>query len=232
MTDRVVRRANIHVAILIYLAAFLLVAWAAEAQTSTNSVKPQKKPVAPATNKETVKAVVPTKKGAGVFAIMDTSKGKIKIRLFADKAPKTVKSFVDLATGKAKIKDQWSQFKGKPFYDGRIFHRVIPGFMIQGGCPEGSGRGNPIAPFADEFNPDLKHNKPGILSMANSGPNTNGSQFFITTAPTPHLNNRHSVFGEVVEGMDVVEAIAKTPRDGNDRPTTDVVIKSVTIEGM
>jgi peptidyl-prolyl cis-trans isomerase A (cyclophilin A) len=156
-----------------------------------------------------------------VYALFDTTEGKFKVSLFADKAPKTVENFVSLAEGTK---------TGKPFYDNLIFHRVIPDFMIQGGCPEGSGRGGPGYRFADEFHADLKHSRPGMLSMANSGPNTNGSQFFITVAPTSWLDNRHSVFGEVVEGYDVVEKISQVPRDSSDRPRKEVKINSVKIE--
>lgn len=155
------------------------------------------------------------------YAVFDTTEGRFKIRLFADKAPNTVKNFTDLAEG---IKT------GKPFYDGLVFHRVIPDFMIQGGCPQGTGRGGPGYNFADEFHPSLKHSKPGLLSMANAGPNTNGSQFFITVAATPWLDNRHSIFGEVVEGYDVAEKISKAPRDSSDRPKKEVRINTVTIE--
>jgi peptidyl-prolyl cis-trans isomerase A (cyclophilin A) len=156
-----------------------------------------------------------------VFALFDTSEGKFKARLFADKAPKTVENFTSLAEG-AKT--------GKPFYDNLIFHRVIPDFMIQGGCPEGTGRGGPGYKFADEFHPSLKHGKKGLLSMANAGPNTNGSQFFVTVAPTPWLDNKHSIFGEVIEGYDVVEKISRLPRDSQDRPKKEVKLNSVTIE--
>jgi len=155
------------------------------------------------------------------FAVFDTTEGKFKIKLFADKAPKTVENFVSLADGSK---------TGKPFYNGLVFHRVIPNFMIQGGCPEGTGRGGPGYKFADEFHPSLRHSKKGVLSMANSGPNTNGSQFFITVAATPHLDDRHSIFGEVVEGYDVVEKISKVPRGAQDRPQKDVQIRMVSIE--
>jgi peptidyl-prolyl cis-trans isomerase A (cyclophilin A) len=156
-----------------------------------------------------------------IHAVFDTTEGRFKVRLFDDKAPKTVQNFVDLAEGTK---------TGKPFYDGIIFHRVIPNFMIQGGCPQGSGRGGPGYQFADEFHASLRHSKPGILSMANAGPNTNGSQFFITVAPTPHLDNRHAVFGEVVEGYDVVEKISKAPRNAQDKPHKDIKINSLKIE--
>src|SRR5687767_1560008 len=136
-----------------------------------------------------------------IFARFDTTEGQFRVKLHADKAPNTVENFVSLAEGGK---------TGKAFYDNLVFHRVIPDFMIQGGCPEGTGRGGPGYKFADEFHPDLKHSKPGILSMANAGPNSNGSQFFITLAPTPHLDNRHSVFGEVESGMDIVRKIGST----------------------
>jgi peptidyl-prolyl cis-trans isomerase A (cyclophilin A) len=156
-----------------------------------------------------------------IYAVFDTTEGKFKIRLFAAQAPKTVENFISLAEGTK---------TGKPFYDGTIFHRVIPDFMIQGGDPEGTGRGGPGYKFADEFHAELKHTKPGVLSMANAGPNTNGSQFFITVAATPWLDNKHTVFGEVTEGYPVVEKIAKTPRGSQDRPSKDVKILSVKIE--
>jgi cyclophilin family peptidyl-prolyl cis-trans isomerase len=159
----------------------------------------------------------------GVYAHFSTSEGDFSIRLFADLVPNTVANFIDLAEGRKGP-------SGKPFYDGLVFHRVISGFMIQGGCPEGSGRGGPGFKFADEFHPQLRHNKPGILSMANAGPNTNGSQFFITVAPTPHLDNRHSVFGEVASGYEIVQKISEVPTGSQDRPVKPVVVQQVRIE--
>ena len=169
------------------------------------------------------------KKGA-LYATLKTSMGDIVIHLFDDKAPKTVANFVGLATGTKEWIDPKSQQKVKrPLYNGTIFHRVIPGFMIQGGDPLGNGTGGPGYRFEDEFRSDLRHTKGGILSMANAGPNTNGSQFFITLAPTLHLDNRHSVFGEVVKGEEVVIAIGNVPRNPNDRPIKDVVLKEVVV---
>jgi peptidyl-prolyl cis-trans isomerase A (cyclophilin A) len=158
-----------------------------------------------------------------IYAAFDTTEGAFKVKLFADLVPNTVNNFVSLADGTK---------TGKPFYDGTIFHRVIPDFMIQGGDPQGTGRGGPGYQFADEFHASLKHSKPGVLSMANAGPNTNGSQFFITVAPTPHLDKRHSVFGEVTEGYDVVEKISEVPRGAQDRPIKEVRINSVKIERL
>jgi peptidyl-prolyl cis-trans isomerase A (cyclophilin A) len=165
-----------------------------------------------------------------VYATFKTSMGDIVILLFDDKAPKTVANFVGLASGTREWIDPKSGEKVKrPLYNGTIFHRVIPGFMIQGGDPVGNGTGGPGYRFEDEFHPDLKHNKAGILSMANAGPNTNGSQFFITHQPTPNLDGRHSVFGEVVKGQEVVIAIGAVQRDSRDRPIKDVVLKEVVI---
>ncbi len=165
-----------------------------------------------------------------MHAHFTTSAGSFKIRLFDAEVPNTVKNFVGLAEGTQEFVDpKTGQKTTRPFYDGLVFHRVIASFMIQGGCPLGTGTGGPGYKFADEFHPTLRHDKPGILSMANSGPNTNGSQFFVTLVPTPWLDNRHSVFGEVVEGLDVVEKIGKTPTR-NDRPVTPITIESVKIE--
>ncbi|MEP0860003.1 MAG: peptidylprolyl isomerase [Ignavibacterium sp.] len=152
-------------------------------------------------------------------AIIQTNMGTIELELFADKTPKTVENFVGLAN--------------KGYYNGVIFHRVIDNFMIQGGDPTGTGRGGQSlwgGKFEDEFVPELKHDSEGILSMANAGPNTNGSQFFITLVPTPWLDGRHTVFGKVIKGMDVVKAIGKVPRNQQDRPLKDVVMEKVTIE--
>jgi peptidyl-prolyl cis-trans isomerase A (cyclophilin A) len=152
-------------------------------------------------------------------------------RLFEKEAPLTVANFVGLAEGTREFAEPGSGKKTKrPFFDGLAFHRVIPDFMIQGGCPLGNGTGGPGYRFADEFHPSLRHDGPGKLSMANSGPNTNGSQFFVTVAATPWLDNRHTIFGEVVEGQDVAVQISKAPRDGNDRPRTPIVLQHVRIE--
>jgi peptidyl-prolyl cis-trans isomerase A (cyclophilin A) len=168
---------------------------------------------------------------AGTYAIFETSQGNIVIKLLEKEAPKTVENFVGLAEGTKEFTNEKTGKKEKrPFYDGLVFHRVIPDFMIQGGCPHGSGMGGPGYKFADEFHPSLKHAKPGKLSMANSGPNTNGSQFFITVAATPWLDNRHTIFGEVVEGQDVADKISKVARDRSDRPNTPVTLNHVKIE--
>jgi peptidyl-prolyl cis-trans isomerase A (cyclophilin A) len=168
---------------------------------------------------------------AGTYAIFETSQGNIVIKLLDKEAPKTVENFVGLAEGTKEFTSEKTGKKEKrPFYDGLIFHRVIPDFMIQGGCPHGSGMGGPGYKFADEFHPSLKHSKPGKLSMANSGPGTNGSQFFITVAATPWLDNKHTIFGEIVEGQDVANKISMMPRDRNDRTNTPVTINHVKIE--
>jgi peptidyl-prolyl cis-trans isomerase A (cyclophilin A) len=167
----------------------------------------------------------------GTYAVFETTQGDVVCRLYEKEVPNTVANFVGLAEGTKESADPKTGQKSKrPFYDGLVFHRVIPEFMIQGGCPLGTGTGGPGYKFADEFHPSLRHDRPGILSMANSGPNTNGSQFFITVVPTPWLDGRHSVFGEVVEGQEVVEKISRLPRDAQDRPRQAVVIQRVRIE--
>jgi peptidyl-prolyl cis-trans isomerase A (cyclophilin A) len=167
----------------------------------------------------------------GTYAQFDTSEGPFTVRLFEKEAPKTVANFTGLAEGTKEWRDpQTGEKKNEPFYNGISFHRIIEGFMIQGGDRLGTGTGGPGYKFEDEFHPSLRHSRAGILSMANAGPNTNGSQFFITLGPTPHLDNRHSVFGEVVEGMDVVKRIGSVPTGRNDRPVKPVTINQITIK--
>ena len=167
----------------------------------------------------------------GTYAKFDTTEGSFTIRLFEKEAPNTVANFVGLAEGTKEWRDPVTgQKKKAPYYDGIVFHRVINGFMIQGGDPLGQGTGGPGYTFGDEFHPSRRHDRAGILSMANAGPGTNGSQFFITLAPTPHLDNRHSVFGEVGSGLDVVKRIGAVATGRHDRPITPVVINKVTIE--
>jgi peptidyl-prolyl cis-trans isomerase A (cyclophilin A) len=167
-----------------------------------------------------------------LLAHFTTSEGNFSARLFDAEVPKTVANFAGLAEGTLEWTDPRTGQKVKqPYYNGTIFHRVIADFMIQGGDPLGQGTGGPGFTFADEFSPKLRHAKPGILSMANRGPHTNGGQFFITLVPTPWLDNKHSVFGEIVEGMEVIEKIGRTPTSKPaDRPLTPVTITSVTIE--
>lgn len=167
-----------------------------------------------------------------LYAEFDTSMGKMTAELFWEKAPKTVLNFAQLATGKKEwINPNTSEKSNKPLYDNTIFHRVIKGFMIQGGDPAGTGMGGPGYRFKDEFHPDLRHDQKGILSMANAGPNTNGSQFFITEGPTPHLDNRHSVFGLLSdkESMDVLSKIAGVDTDVRDKPVNNIVINNIKI---
>jgi peptidyl-prolyl cis-trans isomerase A (cyclophilin A) len=164
-------------------------------------------------------------------ATLQTSEGPVVIRLFPDHAPKTVQNFVDLAEGSREWTDpRTRQATNARLYDGTIFHRVIPRFMIQGGDPLGTGTGGPGYRFADEIHPDLRFDRPYLLAMANAGPGTNGSQFFITVVPTPHLNGKHTIFGEVVDGADIVDRISQTQTDRNDRPVQDVVLESVAVE--
>lgn len=156
-------------------------------------------------------------------AVFKTSMGDFEAELYAKECPETVWNFINLAEGRQETSREGN------FYDGLVFHRVIDGFVIQGGCPKGNGTGDPGYRFKDEFDPALRHDGEGILSMANAGPGTNGSQFFITLGPTPHLDNRHSVFGKVVKGLDVVNTIGKVSTDAMDRPKAPVTIERLTI---
>ena len=159
--------------------------------------------------------------GEGQLCVeIQTNHGTIKGHLFENEAPKTVANFVGLANG---------AIKGSPYFDGLVFHRVISGFMIQGGCPDGRGTGGPGYVIKDEFGPGLRHDRPGLFSMANAGPNTGGSQFFITDAATPWLDNKHAIFGAVTEGLDIVNKIANLPTGAMDRPQQDVVMEKVSI---
>ena len=166
-----------------------------------------------------------------LFAHFTTSDGNFTAKLFDADVPKTVANFTGLADGSKEWTDPRTGRKtNAKYFDGTIFHRVIEGFMIQGGDPLGQGTGGPGYNFADEFSPKLRHDRAGLLSMANHGPNTNGGQFFITLGPTSHLDDRHTVFGEVVEGMDVIEKIGATATNERDRPLTDIVIQAIKIE--
>jgi len=168
-----------------------------------------------------------------LLATLTTNHGPIRVELFPNHAPKTVQNFVGLADGSKEWMDPRNGKKGDgPLYSGTVFHRVITGFMIQGGDPMGTGTGGPGYKFGDEIHPELTFSKPYLLAMANAGPGTNGSQFFITVTPTPHLNRKHTIFGEVADqgSRDVVDKIATTATGRMDRPTEDVVIESVTVE--
>ena len=162
-------------------------------------------------------------------ATIKTNKGNMTVRLFEEKAPRTVANWVALAKGDVEWTDPSGQKTSRPLYSGTILHRVIPEFMIQMGCPQGTGRGGPGWRFADEIDPSLRHDKPGVLSMANAGPSTNGSQFFITEVPTPHLDGRHAVFGELIDGLDVVKEIARVPTSAGNRPVQDIVLEEIEV---
>ncbi|MBE3134705.1 MAG: peptidylprolyl isomerase [Acidobacteria bacterium] len=165
----------------------------------------------------------------GIYAHFQTTEGNFSLKLFERQAPKTVANFMGLAEGTIEPITGKSG-KSKPYYDGLTFHRIMDGFMIQGGDPTGTGTGGPGYRFADEIDPKLRFTKAGILAMANVGPNTNGSQFFITLAPTDWLNGKHTIFGEIIEGMDVVSKIGKVKTGQNNKPLTPVIMKKVTIE--
>ena len=166
-----------------------------------------------------------------LIATLNTTLGPVVIRLFPEHAPETVQNFVGLAEGtRVWIDPATGEKRSDPLYNGTVFHRVIDGFMIQGGDPLGNGTGGPGYEFGDEFHSGLRFDRPYLLAMANAGPNTNGSQFFVTVTPTPHLDNRHTIFGEVIEGADTVDRIATVQTGRMDRPVNDVVIESVTID--
>jgi peptidyl-prolyl cis-trans isomerase A (cyclophilin A) len=166
-----------------------------------------------------------------LIATLHTSQGQVVVRLFPDHAPKTVRNFVELAEGGRQWTDpRTGRASTDRLYDGTVFHRVIPDFMIQGGDPLGSGMGGPGYKFADEIHPDLRFDRPYLLAMANAGPGTNGSQFFITVVPTPWLNGKHTIFGEVIQGADVVDAISRVKTGSQDRPAEDVTIEAVTVQ--
>jgi peptidyl-prolyl cis-trans isomerase A (cyclophilin A) len=202
-----------------YSAAILALAGAIYAQTA--KAPPHSKPAEPA-------VALPSE--PGLYAVIYTSMGNIVCRLFEKEAPKTVANFRGLATGaKAWTDPATGKTKHTPLYTGSTFHRVIPGFMIQGGDPLGTGEGSPGYEFEDEIDPNLHFDRPGLLAMANSGPNTNGSQFFITVAPAPHLDGHYSLFGEVVSGQDVADAISEVPRDSQDKPLAPVKIFRISV---
>lgn len=180
-------------------------------QSASSKTEPANNPEIKKEENKTMQQDVTKKKNR--IVVFETTMGKIKAELFEDKAPITTNNFITLVE--------------KGYYNNLIFHRVIPNFMIQGGCPEGTGRGGPGYAIKDEFGPGLKHDKAGMLSMANAGPNTGGSQFFITTVPTPWLDGKHAIFGQVIEGLDVVLKIAEVERNKMDRPLKDVIMTKV-----
>lgn len=199
------------VIMMLFVAAALLLTACGGAQPAPQAVNPPAQSNMPAADQA---KQAPAQ--ANSIAKFETNKGNFTVELFEDKTPITAKNFIDLAN--------------KGFYNGTLFHRVIDNFMIQGGDPQGNGTGGPGYTIADEFHPSLKHTGPGMLSMANRGPNTGGSQFFITLAPTPWLDNKHAIFGKVIEGLDVVQKIGKVKTGANDKPVEDVVVKKITIE--
>jgi peptidyl-prolyl cis-trans isomerase A (cyclophilin A) len=202
-------------------------------QRQISQAKSAATPAAPVVNVEETAKALGIKPGEKLFATFDTAMGSLVVELFWDKAPSTVMNFVQLAEGQKEWTDPSGKKVKKPLYDGTKFHRVIPDFMIQGGDPLGNGTGGPGYKFADEFAPGLSFDAPGYLAMANSGPNTNGSQFFITEKPTPWLNNRHSIFGKVTEGAELIPKITRVPKAEGDRsnstPAQDLILKRVLI---
>jgi peptidyl-prolyl cis-trans isomerase A (cyclophilin A) len=192
-----------------------------------------KPPPPPPANLESIATSLGIKVGDKLYAKFETSMGTLVTELYWDKAPTTVTNFVELAEGKKEWTDPSGKKSKRPLYDGTMFHRVIPKFMIQGGDPNGNGTGGPGYKFADEFHPSLRHTGPGVLSMANSGPNSNGSQFFITEVATPWLDNKHSIFGQVVQGLELIPTITNVEKEAGDKsnskPKTPITLKKVTI---
>lgn len=227
-------------AIWIYVVAAILLTLSFHTEAKAEEKAADKTEIAkPAESKESksdkkkskkVEATKADKKGKEMIAVFETNKGTFKVKLYPEKAPKTVENFVGLAEGTKEWTDPSGKKAKKPLYDGTKFHRVIPNFMIQGGDPLGNGTGGPGYRFEDEFDKSLRHDKPGILSMANAGPGTNGSQFFVTVAATPWLDGKHTIFGEVIDGMDIVNDISKARTAPGDRPVEDIVIKSLKIQ--
>ena len=220
--------------IVLGLAASSLMAQTTPPPPARRGVPPPAKPATPAA-RGAAPAAPAVALPPGTYAHFTTSKGNFTARLFVEDAPKTVENFIGLATGKKAWRNpRTNAMVHSPYYNNVLFHRIIPDFMIQGGDPTGTGGGGPGYAFPDEISPKYRHNKAGILSMANSGPNTNGGQFFITVAPYPSLDGHYSIFGEIVDGLDNVIAISKVPRGmsgpSKDRPLTPVVIKTVRIE--
>lgn len=214
---------KISLACVIACAALVPVAARAQAAATSEALKSSTQP-----SRQSAQVTLPPEPGE--YAIIYTSMGDIVCRLFDKTAPKTIANFTGLATGKKAWTDpETGTLKHTPLYSGTTFHRVIPGFMIQGGDPEGNGEGTPGYKINDEIDPNRSFDKPGILAMANSGPNTNGSQFFITVAPQPHLDGHYSIFGEVVSGQDVVDAISQVQRDEDDKPLVPVKILRIAI---
>lgn len=181
---------------------------------------------------EGLKQIEPRETAARIQVYFRTTVGTFRADLHHVLAPKTCQNFIDLAEGSVDWEDAWTGelMKGRPFFDGLVFHRVIEGFMIQTGCPRGDGRGDPGYAFEDELTRKLRHDAPGVLSMANSGPHTNGSQFFVTLGPTRHLDGKHTIFGRISQGLDVVQKIGAVATDVNDRPVTTITLESVKVE--
>lgn len=214
------------VVVLLFSAVFAMAQQSTPPQTPPAQPPPAELPDSP------VSQAPPVVEPTGPTAVLDTSMGRITCRLFAKEAPQTVANFVGLAEGTKPWTDPSTHKKmnNKPFYDGTTFHRVIPEFMIQGGDPTGTGMGDPGYMFADEFDPNLNFDVPGRMAMANSGPGTNGSQFFITEVPTPHLDQKHTIFGQCDQpSLSVVSAIARVQRDADDKPVQPVLLNKVTI---